>query len=274
MLLDTHHHFDFLATAELQTAFLEELPADVRIVAQSLTPSAHLGSAAGHAALTELGLPAPVRSVGFHPWLITSHEQVDDELALMLSFLETTRFIGEVGLDFSLRRLELVPADLQREVFARILELACLAAEGWSSQGPVVMSIHAVRSAGEVLDLLAELEVCARGVVPVIHWFTGTSDELTRLVRLGGCISVNPQMLLSRRGRAYARQVPDDRLLLETDLPQAPIRVTGPDARRVGREAAHAVARGLSKVISTLTELRGPGVTDAIARNQQRLYGV
>ena len=51
------------------------------------------------------------------------------------------------------------------------------------------------------------------------HWFSGTSDELTRVIRSGCFVSVNPRMLETKRGRAYAQAIPEDRLLLETDMP-------------------------------------------------------
>ena len=53
----------------------------------------------------------------------------------------------------------------------------------------------------------------------IIHWFSGTSDQLTRARRAGCYFSVNPRMLGSKRGRAYAQAIPADRLLLETDEP-------------------------------------------------------
>ncbi len=53
----------------------------------------------------------------------------------------------------------------------------------------------------------------------IFHWFSGTSDDLTRALADGCYFSAGPRMLVSRRGREYARQIPLDRLLLETDMP-------------------------------------------------------
>ena len=88
-----------------------------------------------------------------------------------------------------------------------------------------VISIHAVRSAGAVLDVLESHGL----LIPnpdspaiIFHWFSGTSDELTRARNAGCYFSVNERMLATKRCREYARQIPLDRLLLETDAPAEP----------------------------------------------------
>ena len=58
--------------------------------------------------------------------------------------------------------------------------------------------------------------------VIIFHWFSGTSDELVRARNAGCYFSVNERMLASKRGREYTRQIPLDRLLLETDAPAEP----------------------------------------------------
>ena len=68
------------------------------------------------------------------------------------------------------------------------------------------------------MDVL-ERTGCAESCACVLHWFSGTSDELQRAIKLGFLFSVNPRMPATKRGRAYVRAIPADRLLLETDLP-------------------------------------------------------
>ena len=117
--------------------------------------------------------------------------------------------MGEVGLDFGLKHVATRGA--QVAAFDRIA--AACAAEGGK-----VLSIHAVRSAGTVLDVLERYGVLV-GSACILHWFSGTSDELQRAAKLGCFFSVGPHMLASKRGRAYAQAIPRDRLLLETDEP-------------------------------------------------------
>ena len=57
------------------------------------------------------------------------------------------------------------------------------------------------------------------GTICIFHWFTGTSDELARARQRGCHFSINEHMLKTKRGREYARQIPLERLLLETDAP-------------------------------------------------------
>ena len=82
-----------------------------------------------------------------------------------------------------------------------------------------VISIHAVRSAGTVLDVLESYGL----LTPSPNsWFSGTSNEFGRARNAGCYFSVNERMLATKRGREYARQIPLDRLLLETDAPAEP----------------------------------------------------
>ena len=81
-----------------------------------------------------------------------------------------------------------------------------------------VISIHAIRSVNRVLDILERSGAIATSSC-ILHWFSGSSDELWRAVHLGCLFSINEHMLATKRGREYARILPDDRLLLETDAP-------------------------------------------------------
>ncbi|MDO5029340.1 MAG: TatD family hydrolase [Corynebacterium sp.] len=205
-LIDTHYHYDFLpchARENFRTAMANE---GIGFIAQTVLPSGFL-----QLEREELAMPA----VGFHPWYIA--ENYPRELEIFREALQRTRFVGEIGLDFAPRRLDDVSAATQLHVLRSILE----AIRDTATPEPCVLSIHTVRSATAVLDLLEEVGVGPEHAIPIFHRFGGTSDELTRLVRSGGYISVNPLMLQTKRGRAYVAQVPVDKLLLETDLPRA-----------------------------------------------------
>lgn len=276
MLLDSHYHFDFLQGTELRRAFLREIAArEVRIVAQTLTPSSFVELVRSADNLAMDDVPLPDWSLGFHPWHIASREQAEAELQVFAAAVESTRFIGEIGLDFVPKRLEQAPRELQLWVLRRVLELVVDAAASTSRDEPYVLSLHAVRSAGAVVELLEELRVREANVVPVFHRFTGTSDELTALIRLGGSISVHPQMFETKRGRHYVQQVPAERLLLESDLPVGPVYVDA-DAERseTAAAAAQELADALSSMLDTLTALCGDTVAADVATTSQRLYAV
>lgn len=276
-LLDTHYHYDFLPP-QARSAFLEELEgAGVEVVAQTLTPSDFVALEAEEKRRVEAGSPAaphpsgssnpgspasPRLSVGFHPWNIG--QDYKRELDVFAQALTRTRFVGEVGLDYVPRRLQQVPAETQAEVFRRILDIL----SSQRADGPYVVSIHAVRSASQVCDALEATDTS--GMVPIFHRFGGTSDELTRLIRQGCYISVNPAMLATKRGRAYVTQVPADRLLLETDLPESNERGD------LGKTHARELIETLNATVNRLATLRHQDPDElaaSIMRTAQQLYG-
>lgn len=255
MILDTHYHLDFLPADVRGDVVIGLAAREIAVVAQTLTPTAFDATATVAGALP---------SVGWHPWYLDP-ARVAEELATFEAALTRTRFIGEVGLDLTPRRLAAVPAQTQIAVLEQILGLVGQAAR--RSDEPYVLSLHAVRSVGAVLDTLER--VGPRNVVPVVHWFSGTSDELTRLVRLGGYVSVNPHHLDSKRGRAYVSQIPVERLLLESDLPTEEQAMCG-DAE----QTVTTLVDVLTTTLARLSELRGADVTAPLLATQQRLYGI
>ena len=148
---------------------------------------------------------------GLHPWWIADGTCGDTDVGLLEELAARARYIGEVGLDAGKRGAESIEA--QAAVFERTMRTV--------SEHPLpgrVISIHAIRSASRVLDIL-ERTGAARNATCILHWFSGSTDELWRAARMGCLFSINEHMLATKRGREYARILPDDRLLLETDAP-------------------------------------------------------
>lgn len=153
--------------------------------------------------------------IGLHPWWLADGRCGTDEINLLRKVAAQERFIGEVGLDFSVRFVG--SESLQTQALDRL----CDALAQHSLAGRVI-SIHAVRSAGTVLDILESyglLTPSPNSPAIIFHWFSGTSNEFVRARNAGCYFSVNERMLATKRGREYARQIPLDRLLLETDAP-------------------------------------------------------
>lgn len=162
--------------------------------------------------------PNIIAGVGLHPWWLADGRCSAAEIDLLCKLAAQERFIGEVGLDFSARFTGSEP--LQMLALGRLCNALV--------QHPLaerVISIHAVRSAGTVLDVLGSHGLLTPGPdspTIIFHWFSGTSDELTRARNAGCYFSVNERMLATKRGREYARQIPLERLLFETDAPTEP----------------------------------------------------
>ena len=159
--------------------------------------------------------PGIIAGVGLHPWWLADGRCGNAEIDLLCQIAAQERYIGEVGLDFSARFTGSEPLQTQA------LDRLCDALVQHPLTGRVI-SIHAVRSAGAALDVLEShglLIPNPDSPVIIFHWFSGTSDELVRARNAGCYFSVNERMLATKRGREYARQIPLDRLLLETDAP-------------------------------------------------------
>lgn len=156
--------------------------------------------------------------IGLHPWWLADGRCGIAEINLLCEVAAQERFIGEVGLDFSARFATSEPLQIQA------LDRLCNALVQHPLAGRVI-SIHAVRSAGTVLDALESyglLTPSPNSPAIIFHWFSGTSNEFVRARNAGCYFSVNERMLATKRGREYARQIPLDRLLLETDAPAEP----------------------------------------------------
>ena len=144
-------------------------------------------------------------AAGLHPWWAG-----EADLEPAVEAAHNSRFIGEIGLDLGKKHSHTAAAQLK--AFRAMCEAA---------PDDAILSIHSVTAADKVLDVLTETGALARCRC-VFHWFSGTSDELRRAVAAGCWFSVGESSLATRRGREYARQIPQARILTETDLPEAP----------------------------------------------------
>jgi TatD DNase family protein len=154
------------------------------------------------------GASAIAISPGLHPEI--AHERYE-ELPQLLSELERTSAVGEVGLDGSPRYRE--HFGIQKEIFDATVERC-------SALGGRVLSIHSRSAAKEVLDTLERYS--SHGTA-VLHWFSDSPIQLTRAVELGCWFSVGPAMLRSANGLRLATSFPVEHVVPESDGPFAKI---------------------------------------------------
>lgn len=198
-VIDMHMHLGFAADA--RSLAMELQNADIAAFSCTVTPQEY-----EHLRKLELdSLDGIALGIGQHPWYIDGREQ----LAAFTDRIASCRLVGEIGLDFS-------PAhDTSRQeqicVFQQILDV-CAKGDG------KLISIHAVKTKGELLDAL-EQSGAIRNCTCLLHSYAGSSDELKRAIDAGCYFSVGQRMLASKRGREYARIIPEPQVLLETDLP-------------------------------------------------------
>ncbi len=207
--VDFHCHLDLYP--DFPANIQECETAGIATLAVTTTPKAYLRNEE----LTRS--TAHVRAaLGLHPQLVA---QRADELALFEELLPRTRYVGEVGLDAG--RQYYGSFNQQTEVFTAILQLCAQA-------GGKILSVHSIRSAGQVLNLVEKHLPVERGRV-VLHWFSGSASELRRAVELGCYFSVNAAMLTTPAGQSTISAIPLERLLTETDGPFV----------KIGGRAAH-----------------------------------
>ena len=198
--------------------------------------------------------------LGAHPWYISDGRVTEKDIELLLELMEQAPYIGEIGLDFSSRYCVDGLQELQVKTFTKI----CKRTAELSRNGqPRVLSMHTVRSVDAVLDIL-EQTGAAQACIPIIHWFSGSSDELQRAIKLGCWFSVGEMSLKTKRGREYAKVYPKDKLLTETDLPSS-------DHTDI---SAADIVDSLKRALSGLSEARGYSVQTEVMANAAGVFGV
>ena len=198
--------------------------------------------------------------LGAHPWYISDERVTQKDIELLLELMEQTPYVGEIGLDFSSRYCVDGLQDLQVKAFTKICERAANLSR---NDQPRVLSMHTVRSVNAVLDIL-EQTGAAQECAPIIHWFSGSSEELQRAIKLGCWFSVGEMSLKTKRGREYAKVYPKDKLLTETDLPSS-------DQTNI---SAADIVDSLKRALSGLSEARGYSVQTEVMANAAGVFGV
>lgn len=203
-LVDMHCHLDFFEDPAAVARDAAE--AGLAMLAVTCTPADYARTAPLLSRAENVRLAA-----GLHPWWLANGRSNASEVDALLALIEGTRYVGEVGLDFSTKHAPKDSFALQEEALARI-------ARASAEAGGKLLSAHAVKAAGRVLDILEDTGALSCCDV-IFHWFSGSTEELWRAIRAGAFFSVNPMMLATRRAPEYLKLIPDERLLLETDLP-------------------------------------------------------
>lgn len=193
--------------------------------------------------------------MGIHPE--NAAELPADWLARLREMLKLPKIVavGEIGLDY--HWLDECPKDRQREIFAAQLELA-------NELGlPVV--VHDREAHADTLSLLQEYK--PQGVV---HCFSGSWETAREILKLGMYLGLGGAVTFknARHALDVARNMPLDRLLLETDAPyMAPVPCRGK------RNDSSLIPYAAGKI----GELRGEStetILNAGAENARRLFKI
>jgi TatD DNase family protein len=200
-LIDTHAHLDEMENIELVITAAKEagLVAIVAVGSDLKTNEATLKLAESY---KDFVYPA----LGWHPWFIRESD-INANLEFIKSNVDKAVAIGEVGLDYHKRVRAGADKDLQKRVFGEILSVA-----RDHNKPALIHSRYAWRDAFEAVEA-AGLEKA------VFHWYTGTSGVLRDIIEKGYYISVTPAVEYHDEHRRAVREIPLERMLLETDCP-------------------------------------------------------
>lgn len=196
-MFDMHCHVDLIDPMNRFCATAAML--DISILAMTTTPRAY------HAETNMLrNYQSVYVALGLHPQLVSERKQ---ELAIFDRYVTSSRFIGEVGLDFSKRFYS--SKEDQVIAFEHIIQ-ACVHSK--------TISIHSVFSDKQVLDILAKNSTTEHNRC-ILHWYSGSLKQLDRALEMGCYFSVNEQMLRSANGAKIIHRIPVERMVLESDAP-------------------------------------------------------
>lgn len=199
MIFDMHCHIDLMPS---MVNFVEGLNRNnIYVLAVTTTPKAFQ---------KEIEMLEQFKNVkialGLHPQLVDERYH---EINIVEKLIAHSNYIGEIGLDFSKQYYS--SKNKQLEIFETIIK--------WCSKYKnKTISIHSLRADKHVIDIL-EKHSCAESNNCILHWYTGSIEQLKRAVEMGCYFSVNIKMIESEKGRDIISRIPIDKILLESDAP-------------------------------------------------------
>jgi TatD DNase family protein len=194
-------------------------------------------------------------SVGTHPHEARENPDLTPGELIHLAAWEKVVGIGETGLDFF---YDLSPREVQAAVFR--VHIAAARETG------LPLIVHS-RDADAVMAQILEEEHGAGAFPLLLHCYTSGPELMARAAALGAFFSVSgiATFKAAEDVRAVIRDMPGDRIIVETDCPYlAPVPMRG---RR--NEPAF-----LPYVLEKLAEIRGWSVPDAEARTEDAFFSL
>ena len=218
MFIDSHAHIDGPEFDPDRDGIIERAKAaGVSVILNVGTGDPHSGAFERAVALGQKH-DSIYTTIGTHPHDARLYDDNAEEKIKTLVQSQRVLAWGEIGLDF---HYDNSPRDVQVEVFKRQLRAAR------ECDLPVV--IHTREAESETIEILKTDygDANRRGI---FHCFSGSKDLAQRGLELGFMISFSGIITFKKAEelRAVAREVPLDRLLIETDCPYlAPIPYRG-----------------------------------------------
>ena len=194
-------------------------------------------------------------TVGTHPHEAKENPQLTADILCDLAARQKVVGIGETGLDF---HYDHSPRDIQAEVFRVHVEAA--------RRSGLPLVVH-TREADEIMGDILEEEHAKGPFKLLMHCYTSGAELARRAAALGAWFSVSgiATFKAAEDVRAVIRDMPAERVILETDCPYlAPVPMRG---RR--NEPAF-----LPHILAKLADIRGWTLDEAEARTEEAFFAL
>jgi TatD DNase family protein len=205
--------------------------------------------------------PGCYASVGMHPHDASACSEENLRILKQLAQSPAVKAWGEAGLDFNRMHS---PRDVQEKWFIRQLEAA--------DELALPLIFHERDSEGRFLEILSAHYGSSQRL-GVVHCFSGSADEMAAYLKMGFYIGITGILTMQTRGgtlRNLVRQIPLDRMVIETD---APFLTPAPDKNHTRRNEPAFVRTVLYKLADVLG--RDPEtLADALWANTCQLYQI
>lgn len=253
MLVDSHCHLNYKGLAERQAEVLAN--ARAAGVGGFLNISTRQREWADVLATAERE-PDVWACIGIHPHEADGHARLTVEDLLVQAAHPRVIALGETGLDYHYDHSDRVQ---QQALFRMHIAVA--------RQTGLPVVIHTRDAEDDTLAILQE--ELGQGAFPaLIHCFTGSAQFGRAVLELGLAISISGIATFknARELQEFVREIPADRLLVETDSP-----FLAPVPHR-GKPCEPAFLKDTARFVAALREVSPEQLADTTTRNFRSLF--
>ena len=192
--IDTHLHLDLIDNIDKTVQYIEKK--QIYTIAVTNHPKVFEGL------IGKINSKYVRVALGMHPELVDVAN-----INLFKELVTSTKYIGEIGLDFSNKYISQNEKQKQIKIFEDILLFS----------KKKIFSIHSRDAEKEVLNLLnMHFDKTSHYI---LHWFSGNKTNLFKAIELDCYFSLNISMLKTKKFLELLPYIPKDKLLIETDAP-------------------------------------------------------
>lgn len=195
-LIDTHFHLDLFKNDEQIAAEIEKNKIYTIAVTNAPQVFEHTKKLCAN---TKYIRPA----LGYHPEVIPI---IGDKFSLFEKLFLETKYIGEVGLDFSNSTNNEISE--QKRILKKILNIC-------NEDEHKILTIHSRKAESDIVNMIGNK---FNGKI-ILHYYSGDLYILKKAIEYGFYFSINAAMVKTNKGKKIISEIPLSRILTETDAP-------------------------------------------------------